>query len=616
LTFRKVIVIGLDGLEPKIVRQLLEARELPHLASLASQGGFSRISTTHPAQTPVAWSSFATGTNPGGHGVFDFIRRDPELLLPEIALSRHVQRSPFLPPKAENLRRGIPLWQLLSNSGITSTVIRCPCTYPPDQVKGRVLAGLGVPDVRGGFGTPTFYTSANSVEQHESETVVQVELDVSGTASTVLFGPRNTKDGSDSRLSLQLEINRASRSLILRSDGKPNVLELKQASWSDWLRVKFKMGRLQSVAGMVRFFLVRLEPDLELYASPVNFDPKTPMFPISSPWDYAGELSRALGTFYTTGMVEDHTGLNNGRIDEAAFLDQCDQVLVERERMMAYELDRMKEGFFFCLFDTPDRVQHMFWRFREPHHPANRGAPVAEWRYVIEDHYRRCDMIVGRALEYADDRTLVIAMSDHGFASFQRAVNLNTWLHDNGFLALRDGLAPGVEVGDLLQGVDWDRTRAYAVGFGGIYLNLTGRERHGIVPDTVAADVAAEIADRLSDLRDTDRGEMPIRSVLRREDVYAGAFAEESPDLLINFADGYRVSSQTALGAAPAGVVVDNKHRWSGDHAVDPTLVPGVLFMNRPFKNDNVRMVDMAPTILNALGVDKGSAMEGRSVVR
>lgn len=610
-----MIVLGLDGLEPAIVERLLEAGQLPHLASLRRQGGYARLATTYPAQTPVAWSSFATGTNPGGHGIFDFIRRDPETYRPELALHRYVERSAFLPPKAENLRRGTPLWTLLSQAGVPSAVLRCPCTYPADSLRGRMLSGLGVPDLRGGFGTPTFYSSGAAVEPRESEQVVHVSLGDDGIADTVLVGPRNPRTGADVTVPLRLEVDARAGLVRIRSSGHPRALEVRQGHWSEWLRVKFKVGMLQSVAGQVRFHLVRLSPVFELYASPVNFDPKLPLFPISSPWDYAGDLARELGPFYTAGMVEDHTGLNNGRFDESAFLDQCETVLAERESMMMYELERLDGGFFYCLYDTPDRVQHMFWRFREPEHPANGGTMSAEWCDVIDDHYRRCDALVGRALEFSHDRTLVIVLSDHGFGSFQRGFNVNTWLYENGFLALKSGARPGRDAGDLLRGVDWSRTRAYGVGFAGVYLNLMGREAEGVVSPDAASEVEDAIVAGLTGLRDQGRGSPAIRSVVRRGGVYAGAYARESPDLLINFASGYRTSAWSALGGVAEQVLEDNVQRWSGDHVFDPELVPGVLFMSRPFDAEGVSLLDMAPTILDALGVEKGPAMEGRSVL-
>ena len=611
---RTVIAIGLDGFEPKIVESLLEAGSLPQLKSLAESGGYSRIATTYPAQTPVAWSTFATGTNPGGHGIFDFIRRDPATYLPEVALNRYVQKSAFLPPKAENLRRGTPLWELLSGAGIPSTVLRCPCTYPPDSLKGRMLSGMGVPDVRGSFGTPTFYSSDHETTPDESELVVPVTIGPTGNIETELIGPRDPKSGKDVTFPLEVKLDRFHKTATVLSRGEPNVLVVREGEWSDWLKVKFKVGMLQPVVGLVRFYLVAIDPRLELYASPINFDPKSPVFPISSPWDYAGELAAKIGTYYTAGMVEEHTGLNNRRIHEAAFLDQCETVLKERESMMTYELERLREGFFFCLFDTPDRVQHMFWRFEESNHPANALGPEAEWKGVIEDHYRRCDAIVGRAMEYADEETVVMVLSDHGFGSYRREFHLNTWLLENGFLALKHGVEPGDEAGDLLKNVDWDNTEAYAVGFAGVYLNLQGREGAGILSQGAAADVQAAVISGLTDLRDTEMGTMPIRSVKTRSEVYAGDYAAESPDLVINFAEGYRASSTTALGGIPRVIFEDNVKPWSGDHVVDPDLVPGVFFSNRPFRSDSVNMLDMAPTILQTLGVPKGEKMEGGSL--
>ncbi len=597
---KRVVVIGLDGFEPDIVKALLNQGELPNLARLRKQGGQARLLTTYPAQTPVAWSTFATGTNPGGHGVFDFIRRNPKTYLPELSFTRYEQKHAFLPPKAVNLRRGVTLWQLLTQAGIESTLLRFPCTYPPDNLRGRMLSGMGVPDLRGGFGTATFYSSANNVTAQESENVVTVRASNNGTIHTYLIGPRDPRTGIDFRFDITLHLKPPARTLFLASEGQPALLEIKEGEWSDWLKVKFKTGLLQSVRGMVRFYLVRMEPVFELYASPINFDPDASLFPISSPPEYARELAAQVGTFYTTGMVEDHNGLNNGRISDEAFLAQCTSVLGERERMMLYELERLKAGFFFCLFDTPDRVQHMFWR---------------DGARTVEEHYRACDAVVGRAMQYVDDQTLLIVLSDHGMNSFERGFNLNTWLHDQGLLSLRRGVKPGAEAGDFLRSVDWSRTQAYALGLSGIYLNLKGREEQGIVQPAEAEKLKAAIAQALTGLIDPAARRVAIRSVITREQVYAGAYAQESPDLLVNYASGYRVSWSTSLGGIPATQFEDNVKKWSGDHLVDPALVPGVLFMNRPFRSQEVSLTDLAPTIMAALGVPKGGAMEGGSLL-
>src|SRR5512143_2392522 len=383
---------------------MFAAGKLPNLARLRESGGYTRVQTTYPAQTPVAWSTFATGTNPGGHGIFDFLNRDPKTYLPILGLSRYEQKNAFVPPRVVNLRRGVPMWKLLTDADIPSTIIRCPCTYPPDEVQGRLLAGIGVPDLRGGLGTPTFYTTDREVKAGQSERVVHVDRQPGGVIATHLIGPRNPKTRADFTFDLMLQLDAPAGRITLCSEGQPRSLDIKQGEWSAWLKVNFKIGLLQSVRGIVRFFLRQIEPTLELYASPINFDPEAPLFPVSWPPEYAGEIEGRLGTFYTAGMAEDHDGLINGRLDEAGYLGQCGLVLRERQSMLFDGLGRFKNGLFFCLFDTPDRLQHMFWRFREPEHPANRSGFDPELVRAIEDHYSELDGIVGRAQKYADDQ--------------------------------------------------------------------------------------------------------------------------------------------------------------------------------------------------------------------
>lgn len=615
---KKVMVIGLDGLEPQITEAMLAAGELPHLARLRQQGGYSRLQTTYPAQTPVAWASFATGVNPGGHGIFDFLRRDPQTYRPALSTNTYQQKNPFVPPQAVNLRKGVPLWSRLSGAGIPSTVIRCPVTFPPDPIQGRMLSGVGVPDLRGGMGTSTFYCATAGLQPQETEKIVPVQPARDGTIATYLIGPQHPRNRADCQLDITLYPEPQRKRVILRSAGQPGLLEIREGEWSEWLRVKFKVGLLQSVAGMVRFYLKRLAPVFELYASPVNFDPQSPQFPISYPGEYAGELASRLGAYYTTGMAEDHDGLNHERLDEGAYLKQCQGVLAERAQMMRYELARFEEGFFFCLFDTPDRIQHMFWRFREKEHPANRHYQdyQPELARVIEENYRACDALVGEALAGADDQTLFIVLSDHGNNSFQRGLHLNTWLYQQGLLAFQGGVAPGEEAGEFFQQVDWARTRAYALGLGGIYLNQQGRESRGIVAPEEAGALKAAIAGELTGLGDPERGVSAVRSVLSREQVYAGPYVGEAPDLLVNFAPGYRVSWGTPLGGAPAGLFEDNTRKWAGDHMIDPGLAPGVLFMSQPISGERASLLDLAPTILAALGVAPGPVMEGKSLLK
>jgi predicted AlkP superfamily phosphohydrolase/phosphomutase len=611
---KKVIVIGLDGLEPKLAEKYLANGNLPNFKRLQEMGGYARVRTTTPAQTPVAWSTFATGTNPGGHGIYDFLRRDPQTYLPMLGLSRHEQKNAFTLPKAVNLRRGKAIWDVLSDAGIPSTVIRCPCTYPPEPVRGKMLAGVGVPDLRGGLGSPVVYSSRSISSADFNEKVFQVSLEQGSTAIPI-FGPRHPRANQDLTTPARLTLQPGGGKARLSLEDESGSVELEPGKWSDWLKVRFKSGLLQAAHGMLRFYVRELEPDLFIYASPVNFDPQAPLFPISSPESYAAELEHRLGTFYTLGMAEDHDGLINGRFDEQTFLDQCSLVMRDRRRMMFSELDQFSQGFFFCLYDTPDRLQHMFWRFLEQDHPANAGQPVNDMADAIREHYIHLDAIVGKVMERLDPETLLIVLSDHGMNSFQRGLNLNTWLFENGFLALKNGSRPGDEHPDFFQGVDWSRTQAYALGLGGIYLNKLSREALGIVSDEEAGKVEDKIQHGLGGLRDEENGKVAVREVVKRQQVYAGPYADESPDLMVNFAEGYRVSWGTPLGGVPQGLFEDNTRKWGGDHVIDPQLIPGVLYMNQAFHNENPGLVDLAPTILAALGVPKHPAMEGENLL-
>lgn len=615
---RKVIVIGLDGLEPTIVEPMLQAGELPQLARLRALGSYGRLATTTPAQTPVAWSTFATGVNPGGHGIFDFLRRDPATYLPDLSLSRFEQKSALLPPQVVNMRRGEAIWDVLSAHGIPSAIIRCPGSFPPDRILGRMLSGMGVPDLRGGLGTSTLLTTDPAAAARESEQLVSLRRDGDRFLGH-LVGPRTGRQRRDLTLPVAVRVDATGTRATLACDGDPRQLSLQLGEWSDWLCVKFRAGMLQRVSAVMRVLLLRTTPHLELYVSPANFDPRAPLYPIASPADYASELADAMGgAFYTTGMVEDHGGLTNGRYDESTFLAQCEDAMREREAMLRHELHRLERGFLFALFDTPDRLQHMFWRFREPDHPSHEGDTwrCAELAGVIEEHYRRCDTVVGEAMRAADDKTMIVVLSDHGFTSFQRGVNLNNWLHAQGYLTLRGGESPTPDHGDFFRAVDWDRTTAYALGLGGIYLNAAGRERNGIVPPGEAEALAGRLCAQLASLPDGARGATAVVGARTRAALYRGAFAHESPDVVVDFNAGYRVSWGTALGGFGDTLIEDNVRRWGGDHIVSPVLVPGVLFSSHPLAGDAATMVDLAPTILEALGASAPPAMEGTSLLR
>ncbi len=613
---KKVIVIGLDGLEPAIVERLLSQNELPNLQRIRTSGHYGRVRTTYPAQTPVAWSSFVTGTNPGGHGIFDFISRDPNTYMPDIALNRFERpKSVLALPKVVNRRQGAPVWQHLSTAGVPSVVLRCPVTFPAENLLGKMISGVGVPDIRGSQGTGTFYTQDRTLQPKEHEQIIFLNSD-SGEIGTHVIGPRNPKTNpiSDFTAEIKVRVDRGASKLTFLVPGN-NPVDVAENGWSPLIRVKFKLSMLQSVTGVVRFYCKSLNPHVEFYASPINFDPAAPLFPISYPVDYGKTLSESIGLFSTLGMAEDHTGHNNGRFDEMAYKAQCDLIFKEREAMLMHELAKFKEGFLFTVFDTPDRLQHMFWKFIDPAHPYFDREQAANLGPQVDEIYRQCDALIGRVLEKVDEDTLLIVLSDHGFNTFRRSFDTNGWLWQNQLLALKDGKKPSDAISDS-KAVDWSKTYAYAMGLGGIYLNLKGREHGGIVGEGGEADrVRTAIQTGLAGAPDPETGGTAVRSVSRREDLYTGAYVTESPDLLVNFSPGYRVSWQSSLGGFANQIIENNDRRWSGDHIIDPDAVPGILFLNRPLTNNHANIIDVAPTILKSLNVPVPQSVEGKSLL-
>jgi len=364
------------------------------------------------------------------------------------------------------------------------------------------------------------------------------------------------------------------------------------------------------MSAICRFYVKSIAPEFALYGSPLNFDPDKSPYPISYPKGYAKELANSIGLYHTLGMPEDTWALNEERIDEKTFLEQCELIYEEREKMLWYELRRWQGGVLTIVFDTVDRIQHMFWRYIDSQHPLYDPAQTAQYGGVIEEWYRKVDAMLGRVLDTIDEKTILVVLSDHGFSSFRRAVHLNSWLRDEGFLHLKSGKLEGRQFG---QDVDWERTQAYAIGIGGIYLNLKGREPQGIVAAEEAQQIKAKISERLLTLTDSKDGTQVVRRVLPREDVYSGPETDQAPDLFVGFAEGYRASWQTALGGAPRVLVEDNTKKWSGDHIVDPELVPGILLINRPMEIANPMLEDIAPTILQMAGVQAQEDMDGAS---
>jgi predicted AlkP superfamily phosphohydrolase/phosphomutase len=606
---KKVIFLGLDGLDPRLTERYMDQGKLPNLARLKADGSYSRLRTTFPALSPVAWATFATGVNPAKHNIFDFLNRNTKSYVPELATARvrpaqRVLRAgkfriPLSRPIVEPMRRSQPFWKLLGDRRIGSTILRVPVTFPPDEFDGRLLSAMSTPDLRGTQGTFSQFTTRIAETTFESGQRYPLERNAAGFAGS-LEGPDDLsiENGTALRIPFQIRARSGTFELEIQDQHFP----LLRDEYTPWIKLRFVTAAGLAVHGIARFLLTETEPHFSLYASPVQIDPEKPALPISHPAYYAAYLAKRVGAFSTLGMAEDTWALNEGAIDNDEFLKQAYSLMEEREAMFRVALETTRRGVVACVFDTSDRIQHMFFRFLDDPQGAR----------AIEDLYQRMDRLVGIAREFEDRDTLLFVLSDHGFCSFRRGVNLNSWLRDHGYLALKDGRG---ECGRYFEGVDWTRTRAFTLGLGGVYLNLKGREAQGIVESGEEADaLIRELTAKLTGLPDPERNSVAIRAVYAARDLYRGPYSDEAPDLIIGYADGYRTSWDAAVGKIAAAVFEDNRKAWSGDHCVDPALVPGVLFSNRKMDAANPGIEDMAPTVLRMFGIAPPPWMDGHPV--
>ncbi|HOX25315.1 MAG TPA: alkaline phosphatase family protein [Candidatus Krumholzibacteria bacterium] len=623
---RRVVVLGLDGLDPALAREFMAAGDLPNFASLAATGWFRDLGTTLPAVSPVAWSTFATGVDPGGHGIFDFLRRDPRTHLPELSSTRLVpgrerRLGPLRfgrgPDRMQLRRRSRSFWSILGEHGVETTIIRVPLTFPPEKFRGRLLSAMCLPDLRGTQGTFTYFSEPQAASgAFTGGDRRTLERDGRGGWVGRLPGPERPDGRGPIELPLRCEVDPGERRARIRVGEA--TFTLRDGETSPWLRLEFRAGRA-TVHGIARLRVVGWDP-FALYVTPVNIDPQAPAMPISQPPHYAMMLARLHGPYATLGLAEDTWALNERVLDEEAFLAQVWDIHAERERQFFHALDRQREGVVVCVFDATDRLQHTFLRFRDPGHPANRGADVERHQDVIRDLYRRADELVGRTASCLGPEDVLLVMSDHGFKPFRRAVNLNAWFRQHGYLALLDDPADGppapLAAGEAVPPgrIDWSRTRAYANGLAGFYLNLREREQQGIVDPAAAPALRTELMDRLRGLVDPQGG-VAIAELWASADAYRGPYRDEAPDVIVGYNPGWRADWDMALGAVLGDVFRDNAKPWSADHCMDPRQVPGVLFSNRRLRGDAPGLADLAPTILDLCGVPVPAHMHGSSLV-
>ena len=599
---QRVIVLGLDGFSPKIAKVLMDEDELPNLKSLQSTGTFGELTTTCPGISPVAWSSFQTGVNPGKHGIFDFLAPDRMRYLPVLSsvksgsVEKNIGIGPFKfeseKPFVRLLRKSKPFWIDLKKYGIRSTILRVPITYPPEPLDGHLLSGMCVPDLRGTQGSYTVFSQS----KQSMTGGIWSELHKAGKGcwKATLTGPE-TRTGELSFTELKLIQNRKGYSLAVGDKTKsiiPNKL-------TPWIELTFKDGRTK-VKAIARFCLTFDNNEPLIYATALHVNPFSPAVPISHPVHYSRYLAGLHGPFATLGLAEDTWALSNDITSASIFLEQAWSIFDEREKMFFDALKLNKKGLVVCVFDTSDRIQHMFWK-----EGIGIDAPVRTM-------YKKMDELIGKTLKKLRKKDHLLVISDHGFTSFHTCIDFNKWLQQEGYLVLEQGVET---VDTSFKGVDWTQTRAWAMGLAGIMLNIKGREGHGIVDaGEEASELIEEICIKLSKLTDS-KGNKVIHGVYPATDVYSGPYCDSAPDIIIGTAEGYRASWGCVTGGIGANVLYPNERHWNGDHCHDSTLIPGSIASNITLNKKDATIIDIAPTILRALGIAKPEYMEGKSLL-
>ena len=669
----RVIILGFDGADSRLTEQWMAAGDLPHLEELAKAGGYARLNPTVPAQTPVSWSTFTTGRDPGGTRIFDFLVRNPDTYMPAFGVARETRKTflwghsnPFvllgagavlgwflifvvlrllrrrgawawaliagalvggtgywvganwLPvevPKVVNNRQGTPFWRVAGRNGVHSVVGRIPVTFPARPfANGHLLSGLGVPDVRGRIGSPTFYTSDPFFQLGSGN---EFSIDVihlakaTGEIHTTIPGPPNRLFGSPPTINAPLDLRVADDGGSLAIDTGVDRATIRPGEWSPWMPVAFKFNPLIKVHALARFRLLSLKPNLRLYLTSLQFDPEhlPPGFLISAPADWASQLKREVGPYKTTGWAVDTWGVSEKVVDEDVFLEDVHNTETAFRRMLEQFL-KGNEGLLVQYFEFTDRVGHILFRFMDPDHPAYDPERAPKYQKAFLDTYKTMDAIVGEVLEKMKPEDTLIVLSDHGFSSWRRSFNINTWLARNGYLTLTGGEGKTQDLetlfnqGQFWPNVDWTRSRAYALGLGGLYINLRGREAHGTVaPGGEYEELRRELARRLEGIVDPKTGRHAIAKVYLREEIYHDYDPNLVPDMVVTTTEGYRISWQSALGGMPSEIFMDNARPWSGDHCtMNPSVVQGILFANRPLDRQQVDMIDVYPTVLGILG--------------
>jgi predicted AlkP superfamily phosphohydrolase/phosphomutase len=564
----RTLILGLDAFDPILFEKLHQEGKTPHLSKFVESGGYARFSVANPPQSEVSWTSIATGQNPGGHGIFDFVHRNPQNYQLQVSLlptKTSLIGTQFIPP-----HRARTIFDEVVSDGYPATSLWWPATFPARlESPIRSIPGLGTPDVFGRLGVGFYFTTDQTLKKDTKKSHLAALIQVSkGRYLGEFEGPMQKSLGGirNSKVKFELEpISYPNARLTIAR----HKLDLVVGKWSPIFEIAFKAGLGVSIKAITRAILVKSAPEPEIYFLPLQPHPLNPPWPYATPKGFVNDLWQNCGPWLTLGWPQDTTALEEGFITDDQFLALCDQIFHERERVLNRLLDSFDEGLLACVFDSLDRLQHMFWKGRQD---------------IVESWYIRLDELVGKtqnklAAKLGSSSTRLLIVSDHGFGEFDFKVHLNRWLINHGYLSL---LEP-VEWGDLKR-VNWKESRAYALGLNSLYLNLEGREGQGIVSLDQKTGLIHSLKNELLQWTGPD-GQSVIEKVLTQDEAFHGALATYGPDLMIGFRKKYRASAETGLGQFKANEIEANLEHWGGDHCFNAQTVPGVLFSNQGLIN-------------------------------
>lgn len=553
----KTLILGFDSFDPKVFEELAGRNELPNFEKFSRHGGYAQLEVCSPPQTEVSWTSIATGSDPGGHGIFDFVHRDPATYVPYVSIlptRKGALGEQFIPPYTART-----FFEEAAEMGYPATALWWPAMFPArPELPVMTLPGLGTPDIRGQLGVGTLFTSED--ESKKKTLVIRLVPGGKGRYTADLPGPQTRGKEGPRTISLPVTLDVIDDSAAKVTVGDRQV-ELRLGEWSDIVELRFKAGMLLSAYAITRLILTHVQDVVRLYVLPLQ------IHPLHSNWQYATsnsfskKLWKDVGPYLTLGWPQDTTALEEDCISDDQFIRLCAMIFDQRIRILGYLMANFREGVLAGIFDDLDRIQHMFFH--------NRMDIVHGW-------YKLLDEFVGTVsaqVEGWSGKHRYLILSDHGFSDFRKKIHLNRWLADNKYLCLKNG-------GGDLSGVDWSATRAYAVGLNSIYLNVSGREGQGSVRPEEIESLLAELQIRLLDWKDAE-DERVVHKVRLKHETFHGPFTRFGPDLVVGYAPGHRASAETGLGRIPDVAIEANTDHWGADHCMDADAVPGVIFADR-----------------------------------